>query len=1569
MIAKFSWMKKGALFLSMAVLLASCVLWPAPARHADANADVGLFSDAFGGTLAGWTPQGGTWSIASGELDQSDTGADRQIYINQSLDQARIRLQADIKFVTAGSAEILLRRSAGGTHNSVRLDAANQTIVMWVNGHSYSLPFALGTGVWYTVKAEANGTNVKLYVNGTLAMERNDFPEEGTIAGLASSGGHVRFDNVSATQINDWDRDWDSLVNGAKFVKEGAERLDYGYYEFPLIGLGGTTFFAGPTGFTKPDAPGKDMTYHNFAHIPAILYDYWWHADTKRVMPFQLNGGYGTSASPNSGAIDGSVWKQTVDVRTGLMTTALRLTAGSQTFDSSRSAFVNPDGVLVMKVEDSVSHTFRLQVGRTTNADADVASGYGAIYDNYAISYDAITNGLVAKNDYAGTTERMTLAVSASGQGVSVDTAGGTISATVGPGQPAYFYFAPGSSLKDADPVTAAANKAQTAAGGGYANLAGDTAAWWDDFWGKSKVDIPDLGMANWYIRSLYYHGAMIGNSEVPPGAYGTNPDGFDGAVLPEFDLVYSHFAMLYSNHADVSKGMTDWYERMLPNAEAVAADPYYGYPSGSAKYAWLMGYNAKPIQNPGLEQGWRSDFPGGNVAAMVLSQKTFTNADLTSAKALLQKVTKAQLAHQVYFDKWQGYAHSGVWSPTPWDPNALHPGDGNQSTAAIWSIRQAQKYGVSNATWDALLPQLLDPFWYNSQTGADMTLLAQPFWWMQTHDIMSPEALATYLNVAATQMDYTFNQGWASVLASKLHLADEALRTVKLGLKNSVHLYDDISMVETHTDGEDYKKAPEIGAHGAYVAAIDQMLLDGDSDTEIRVFPGVAQSWLDLGVGFEDLRTNGGILVSGTYDEAGISVTLQNTDASASRTRTVYIRVPDGATTATDAGGLAVLGVDEGNFAKLNVTLDPGASRTIALTASAGTAQPGAFDILLPKQDAAQVGAVNPRFGWNWSDGAASYKLKVSKRADLSNPLFDQNVGRTIQYALNRALEPGVRYYWQVTAVNAGGSVANAGGIRTFTTYGEPVDDDFSAVRYLNSYWSGSGWPAGLNNGQLEVRAVGTDQNFIVQPGAKGNFTATAKMTYLPSQSGQQAGLVVRLDEQHYLKFVRKSDGGAKYVLGGAGVSGGVGSYADPHPTAQTVYLRIVKQDDTIRAYESVDNQAYTQIGGDAVAALGAEFGVGFIASSAGAANENTYAAFDWFQYQKRGMNDEFAGRSLETAWAPTGAYTVDGGKLNLIVPANEGFAEHRVLRTMAGSDYVLTTKLDYKPAANYMQGGLLIWQDATHYVKLSRTYNSGNTLEFAGPTLSGGMSVADPVPGSTIYLRLQKNGNVYTASYSADGAAWTGIGSGTATLTSPKAGVAAGSFSAASGSVPFDWFHVETMDDAFDGTALAGKWSASGTATVSGGKLQIGIAASSNDDTGKVVQTAASEDLSLTAKVDYKPAQNYQQAGVLIWYDATHYIKVDRQFNGGGRLEFSGQGLSGGASVADPVPGGTIYLRLDKAGYYYRAYYSADGDYWTPIGGYGSSTASGQAKVGVAASSFSAATGTAAFDWFRAS
>jgi hypothetical protein len=54
--------------------------------------------------------------------------------------------------------------------------------------------------------------------------------------------------------------------------------------------------------------------------------------------------------------------------------------------------------------------------------------------------------------------------------------------------------------------------------------------------------------------------------------------------------------------------------------------------------------------------------------------------------------------------------------------------------------------------------------------------------------------------------------------------------------------LSDDTNFLEANSpapwNSEDYKRSLELGAHGAFIMGIDQMLLNSDSDTTIKIFP-----------------------------------------------------------------------------------------------------------------------------------------------------------------------------------------------------------------------------------------------------------------------------------------------------------------------------------------------------------------------------------------------------------------------------------------------------------------------------------------------------------------------------------------------------------------------------------------------------------------------------------------------------------------------------------------------------------------------------------------------------------
>src|SRR5690606_8617088 len=116
-------------------------------------------------------------------------------------------------------------------------------------------------------------------------------------------------------------------------------------------------------------------------------------------------------------------------------------------------------------------------------------------------------------------------------------------------------------------------------------------------FYGRSRVDLPDADLAKWYARSMYYHGVYFGNTDIPPGCFGTSIEGFAGAVCTEYDLVLDQMALLYTGHFAESGRTAAWLARVLPRAERYAAEGIAMHStsleySGGAKYSTLMGYD-----------------------------------------------------------------------------------------------------------------------------------------------------------------------------------------------------------------------------------------------------------------------------------------------------------------------------------------------------------------------------------------------------------------------------------------------------------------------------------------------------------------------------------------------------------------------------------------------------------------------------------------------------------------------------------------------------------------------------------------------------------------------------------------------------------------------------------------------------------------------------------------------------------------------------------------------------------------------------------------------------------------
>jgi beta-xylosidase len=99
--------------------------------------------------------------------------------------------------------------------------------------------------------------------------------------------------------------------------------------------------------------------------------------------------------------------------------------------------------------------------------------------------------------------------------------------------------------------------------------------------------------------------------------------------------------------------------------------------------------------------------------------------------------------------------------------------------------------------------------------------------------------------------------------------------------------------------------------------------------------------------------------------------------------------------------------------------------------------------------------------------------------------------------------------------------------------------------------------------------------------------------------------------------------------------------------------------------------------------------------------------------------------------------------------------------------------------------------------------------------------------------------------------------------------------------------------------------------------------------------LQYAPLGDFDVTTRVAVKPEQDYEQAGLYLWQDHNHFVKLAVVYAGGVRVEVAdevdGRYVSGGREFA---VGPETWLRIKKRGNRHEFLVSPDGNEWTSFG-----------------------------------
>jgi regulation of enolase protein 1 (concanavalin A-like superfamily) len=145
---------------------------------------------------------------------------------------------------------------------------------------------------------------------------------------------------------------------------------------------------------------------------------------------------------------------------------------------------------------------------------------------------------------------------------------------------------------------------------------------------------------------------------------------------------------------------------------------------------------------------------------------------------------------------------------------------------------------------------------------------------------------------------------------------------------------------------------------------------------------------------------------------------------------------------------------------------------------------------------------------------------------------------------------------------------------------------------------------------------------------------------------------------------------------------------------------------------------------------------------------------------------SDEFDGSSLDAKWSwynPPASYDVgatSAGQLHMVANRNTNFggtADSGVLLYQnTTGNFSIETKIASDPGTNYEKSGIMVRNNASNWVGLYYQAQNGKQVELT--TKVGGVA-SDNLKGvisGHVWLRLERDGQTFTAYHSTDGAGW---------------------------------------------------------------------------------------------------------------------------------------------------------------------------------------------------------------------
>lgn len=353
---------------------------------------------------------------------------------------------------------------------------------------------------------------------------------------------------------------------------------------------------------------------------------------------------------------------------------------------------------------------------------------------------------------------------------------------------------------------------------------------------------------------------------------------------------------------------------------------------------------------------------------------------------------------------------------------------------------------------------------------------------------------------------------------------------------------------------------------------------------------------------------------------------------------------------------------------------------------------------------------------------------------------------------------------------------------------------------------------------------------------------------------------------------------------------------------------------------------------------------------------------------------SDEFNGPTLDGRWQysdPMGncSLTMTGSALQIGVA---GGKEHdlwptsslapRIMQLGDPGDFEAEVKYNSTPSAVYTMQGFVVQGQGQDILRLNVQNSGGSSLQLFASSYVGGVSkvlLSKTVSGSIPYLKLKREGSLWTFSYSSDGLAWTQAAAFTQALQVVGTGLFVGNAEVRGGDAPaftgsVDYFHVNQVTpppppptnlpvvDEFNGPTLNGIWRfenplGDATVTMDGTAARISVPGGKEHDTWlnaydspRLMQTIGNVNFNVGAHFTSAPSATYQSEGLLVGGQGQDLLRFD-VFSVSGQWNIFASSFIGGTAtvrIRKPiVAASSVDLAVERSGDLFTLRYSIDG------------------------------------------